>query len=82
MTAPQSAFTAARAADRTGRHARTVRNRPGTARTAIRAARRPALAVADQRRTIRAESGPVRRTVPGTRAGSRIASRTVRSAVR
>ncbi len=81
MTAPQSAFTAARAADRTDRHTRTVRNRPGTAWTAIRAARRPALTVADQCRTVRAGSGPVLRIVPGTRAESPIASRTVRSAL-
>jgi len=63
VTAPQSAFTAARAADRTDRHTRTVRNRPGAARTAIRSARRPALAVADQRRTILIASRTVRSAV-------------------
>lgn len=78
MTGRQAAFTAARAADRAGRHARTARSRPGTARTAIRAQRRPAVAAAGWRRTIRAGSGPAWRAVPGTRSGSR----TARSAVR
>jgi hypothetical protein len=79
VTLRPAATATIRAADHVVRSARSGRTGPGSTRTAAD----PARVVADQRRTIRtgrSGSGPVRRTAPGTRTGSRTTIRDSRSA--